>query len=449
MAAPRRVTVVSPGSRVDVALPLECTVAELIPQLVRLSGTPPRSEQHPGWVLARLGGAPLAPGLTVSATLMQDGEILSLQPRPSRETPLVFDDAVDAIAGAAQTRAGPWRPRTGRRVSLLAALALFTGTTAFVAGAFRGSVLAPVSCALIAVALVVSGGALSRARGDVDAATATAAAGVPAALLAGATALPPHSLVGSLPLGLAAVTVYATTAAMLVYRFTWFAPIIAASALGAAITACVPLFDLPGPRIAAVAVALTAALTAAAPMISLRLARLPMPKVPADMDSFRADEQPTLGSAVLGPTTTATHILTGLVTALGIVTAGCCLVLLGDPSPWAPVLVAVVAIAWLLRSRSYAGTAQRVATIVIGLVLLIGLTTRLLSTLDADWLLAAGAGTALAGVACLYYAGHGPSAAAPIRARWLDRIEYLVLIALIPTAAAVLDLYNTIRDAVG
>ncbi|MER7083906.1 EsaB/YukD family protein, partial [Saccharopolyspora kobensis] len=51
MAAPRRVTVVSPGSRVDVALPLECTVAELIPQLVRLSGTPPRSEQHPGWVL--------------------------------------------------------------------------------------------------------------------------------------------------------------------------------------------------------------------------------------------------------------------------------------------------------------------------------------------------------------------------------------------------------------
>ncbi|TDD52713.1 type VII secretion integral membrane protein EccD [Saccharopolyspora elongata] len=454
MSTPRRVTVVAPGSRIDVALPLECTVAELIPQLVRLTGVPSRPEQHPGWVLARIGGSALAPGLTVSATLVQDGEILCLNPRPRQEIPLVFDDTVDAIAGAAQTRSGPWRPRAGRILSLFAAVALFVGATVFAAAALAGGPAAPIGCAVIAVALAVAGGALSRARGDLDSGSATAGAGVVAALLAGITALPPHLPwpfeVGSFAAGLGAVALYATAAAMLVHRFTVFAPIVAASALGALITASVPLFDLPGTSVAAVSVALTAALTAAAPMIALRLAKLPMPRVPADMDSFRADEQPTLDSSVLGPTTTATDVLTGLVTALGLVTAGGCLVLLGDPSPWAAVLVALAATAWLLRSRSYAGTAQRVAVIVIGLFLLIGLSARLLSTLDYYWTLAVAAFAVVAGAGCLHYAARNPaSLPSPLRARWLDILEYLVLIALIPTAAAVLDLYNTIRDAVG
>lgn len=454
MSAPRRVTVVAPGSRVDVALPLECTVAELIPQLVRLCGVPSRSEQHPGWVLSRIGGSALAPGLTVSATLVQDGEILCLNPRQRQETPLVFDDTVDAIAGAAQTRAGPWRPRSGRRLSLVAAMLLFVAATTFAAAALAGSPAAPIGCAVLAVALLIAGGALSRARGDLDAGSATAGAGVVAALLAGITAMPAHSPwpvgVGSFAVGLSAVTLSATAAAMLVHRITWFAPVIAASALGAVISACVSLFDLPGSSVAAVAVTLAAAFTAAAPMIALRLARLPMPRVPADMESFRADELPTLGSSVLGPTTAAADILAGLVTALGIVAAGGCLVLLADPSPWAALLVALVGVAWLLRSRSYAGTAHRVAVIVIGLVVLIALTARLLSTLDYAWMLAVAAVAAVTGAGCLQYAGRSPaSPPSPIRARWLDILEYTVLIALIPTAAAVLDLYNTIRDAVG
>ncbi|MDI5981826.1 EsaB/YukD family protein, partial [Amycolatopsis magusensis] len=63
----RRVTVVTPLARVDVALPPQSTLAELVPQLVRLAGAEGQaSPEHPGWVLTRLGGAPLDPGLTVA-----------------------------------------------------------------------------------------------------------------------------------------------------------------------------------------------------------------------------------------------------------------------------------------------------------------------------------------------------------------------------------------------
>jgi hypothetical protein len=36
----------------------------------------------------------------------------------------------------------------------------------------------------------------------------------------------------------------------------------------------------------------------------------------------------------------------------------------------------------------------------------------------------------------------------PFRSRWLDILEYLVLISLVPVTGAVLDLYNTVRDLV-
>jgi hypothetical protein len=53
-----RVTVVTPRARVDVALPVRATPAELVPQLIRLAGAEGQaSSENPGWVLSRLGGA--------------------------------------------------------------------------------------------------------------------------------------------------------------------------------------------------------------------------------------------------------------------------------------------------------------------------------------------------------------------------------------------------------
>ncbi len=438
----------------DVGLPLECTVAELIPQLVQLAGASPQPERGgTGWALSRVGEAPLPPGVTVSAASLRDGEILYLRPRTRYETPLLFDDVVDAIASAAQTRRGAWRPKVGRRLGLAVAMVLFVGAALLVLAAVPGP-RAAVGVIVLAVALALAAGALARAYGDVAAASACAAAGTATALLTGLIALPPHSPwpIGAESLGvsLGAGALYAATAAALItYRLAWFASIAVASAGGALITACVLLFDATPLGVAAVAATLVTALTAAAPLISLRLARLPLPHVPADMESFREDEQPALGSEVLGVTSAAAEILTGLVTALGVLAIGCGLVLLADTSVWSAILAGLVGVAWLLRSRTYAGAMQRVIPVVIGLVVLAGLGVRLSSTMDPDWLLATATLLVLAAAGCLLYAGRVVrSTHSPFRARWFDIAEYVTLISLIPVAGAVLGIYNAIRDAV-
>ena len=66
MDSARRVTVVTPTARVDVALPTMSTVSELLPQLMALSGVED-ARIGGGWSLSRLGGAAIEGGLTVSS----------------------------------------------------------------------------------------------------------------------------------------------------------------------------------------------------------------------------------------------------------------------------------------------------------------------------------------------------------------------------------------------
>ncbi|MBE1485531.1 type VII secretion integral membrane protein EccD [Plantactinospora soyae] len=451
----RRVTVVAPRARMDVGLPVQCTLAELIPQLVQLAGaaTQPGPEGA-GWALSRIGGPPIPPGLTVAAASLTDGEILQLSARTGYETPPLYDDVVDAIASAARTRRGAWRPRVGRRLGLATASVLFTGTTALVLAGLSGQPQAPVAVGVIAVALLLAGGALARAYGDVAAASACAGAGLVAAGLAGITALAPHEVwpvgSGSLAIGLGALTLYAALTVAVVHRHPWFVSVLVASAAGALVTASVLLFGTSAPNVAAIGVTLLTGATALAPMISLRLARLPLPSVPEDMESFREDERPALGSEVLDATSAAAGLLTALVAALGVAVAGCAAVVLGEGSVWSSILVGLVGVAWLLRSRSYAGAAQRVCMVVVGLVVLAGLGWRLPSVLGPSWLFAVAVVVAAAGALCLVYADRVVrNIHSPFTGRWLDICEYLVLISLIPVAAAMAGVYNAVRDAVG
>lgn len=438
----------------DVALPVQCTLAELIPQLVRLAGAPVRpGPDGTGWALSRVGGPPLPPGLTVAAASLSDGEVLYLSARIGPATPLLFDDVVDAIASAARTRRGAWRPTVGRRLALVSAGVLFAGMTAILLTALSGTAQAPVGAGIVAVVLLVAGLALARAYGDLPAACACAGAGTAAALAGGLTALAPHSVwpvtAESLAVGLAATTLHAVLAAVVVHRHVWFVAVAVAAGAGTLVTTSVLLFDARPASAAAIAATLLTAVTALAPLVSLRMAGLPLPNVPEDMDAFRADERPALGSEVLGVTSTAARLLSGLVTALGVAAAGCCAVVLGNASPWSAVLVGLIGVAWLLRSRAYAAAAQRVSLVVVGLVVLTGLGVRVAATVGDEWLFTLTSLLAVAGGLCVVYAGRVVRQEnSPFRARWLDILEYVVLISLLPVTAAMLDIYNAVRDAV-
>ncbi|WP_158888375.1 type VII secretion integral membrane protein EccD [Amycolatopsis anabasis] len=451
-SAARRVTVVTPRARVDVALPPQGTLAELVPQLVRLAGAEGQaSAEHPGWVLSRLGGAPLSPGLTVSAAAVRDGEVLHLTPRERPRAPLLFDDVVDSIASAAASRTGVWGPETARRTGLVAAVVLLSGAAVLIQASAAGTVLAPIGTGLLALALLLAGGAASRAYGDAEAGTAVALAGVGAALLAGMSALPPHPLfslqAGPLAVGLAAVTGYGVLAAGSVAdRLPWFVAVIASAGLGAVATGAVLLTGTRPANAAAPLGVVATALAAAAPMLALRLGRLPLPRVPDDMDSFRADEKPSLGEEMAGQTGFAQSLLNGMLVALGVLVLASAAVLVVSGAGWAALLAALFGLSWLLRSRSYAGAAQRVVVAGFGLAALLCAGIWLAGGDSRPAMFGAGLGVVLAAVLCLVYAtrvrrGHR----SPYWARLLDIAEFLALLSLIPVTALILGVYEAVR----
>jgi hypothetical protein len=108
-----RVTVIAPGARIDVALPVHVSFAELMPTFVRQTGTDPVNDpsQGNGWSLQRFGQPPLDTGLTPAALSILDGEVLYLRPRQAELPELAFYDVADAVATATSgsTRRGRCR----------------------------------------------------------------------------------------------------------------------------------------------------------------------------------------------------------------------------------------------------------------------------------------------------------------------------------------------------
>lgn len=448
----RRITVVTPRARVDVALPVQSTLAELVPQLVRLSGAEGQaSPDNPGWVLSRLGDSPFPPGLTVAAIGLRDGEVLHLSPRERQVVPLLFDDVVDAIASVAATKTGAWAGQIARRSAQLAAVAALLGAAVLLAAGLSGTWFAPAACGVFALVLLFSGGALARAYSDSDSGVACAAAGVGAALLAGMTAVPPFQAsleVASIAAGLAALTGYGVLAAVLLSdRLPWFGGLAVAGGFGTIATAFVLLSGVPVAGPAAVLTAVATALAALAPMLALRLGKLPLPRVPADIDSFRAEEEPTLGPDVLDQTANAERILTGLLAALALAAVGGVFALLADDSLWGAALSGVLGVVWLLRSRSYAGTAQRLVLLLAGLVML-GRLGAWLVAWQHGVLVAVGV-LVVAAILCLAHAtrvrrGHR----SPYWSRMMDVAEFVGLIAIVPLVGAVLNVYEVVRGVI-
>jgi ESX secretion system protein EccD len=448
----RRVTIVTPRARVDVALPQQSTFAELVPQLVRLAGASGQAAaEHPGWVLSRLGGAPLALGLTVAAAQVRDGEVLHLTPRERPRGPLLFDDVVDSIASVGESASNAWGPKIARRSGIAAAVVLLLGGGLLVQAATSGSALAPISTGLLAVVLLLGGGALSRAYGDSGAGSAGALAGVGVALLAGMSILPPHPLfslsAGPLAAGLAAVTVYGVLAAVSVAdRLPWFVAVTVSAGFGAITTGVVLLAGVKPVAAAAVAAVVATALAAVAPMLALRLGRLPLPRVPDDMESFRANEQPSFGEDMVGRTTHAQALLTGLLVALGLVVLASAITLAAAGGPWEAGLTGLLGIGWVQRSRSYAGRAQRLVLAGFGVVILLTAGGWLLADGNRMAIFVAGLVFVLAAIVCLTYATRvARGVRSPYWSRLLDVSEFLVLLALVPFVAMIAGVYQAVR----
>ncbi|WP_461028507.1 type VII secretion integral membrane protein EccD, partial [Streptomyces sparsus] len=112
-----RLTVRAPARTIDLAVPADVPVADLLPAVLGYAGDDlaEKGIEHGGWVLQRLGGLPLDEERTLDSYDLRDGETVYLRPRTEALPEVHLDDLVDGISTTMNGRPHGWGPTAGRR----------------------------------------------------------------------------------------------------------------------------------------------------------------------------------------------------------------------------------------------------------------------------------------------------------------------------------------------
>ncbi|WP_447004494.1 type VII secretion integral membrane protein EccD [Saccharothrix isguenensis] len=453
-----RVTVVAPRTRIDVALPADVAVADLLPMLLDMAkeATPDGGVRHGGWALAKLGDSPLDPSRTLASLGVVDGELLQLRKRNENPPPPLYDDVVDAIAESDPDSFRPWTKDTARRYGHLAgALALITAAIAvLMAGPFGGGGnLAPAICAgVVAIAALAAGAVVARSYNATDTGVLIAAAGgLPMAYVAGLYIVPGPLDRPSLLLASVLVLIFASAAIMLIGRgITVFIAAATAGALSAIAFLVGILVDHPMHGIAAATTAVSLAMLSALPRLTIQLAKLPLPTVPGSAEDLKEDTGFPEYSVIERRTANAHEYLTGMIIGCGGIAALFAVIAAGNGSIWGPLLAIVVTLVLLLRGRSYANGAQAVALLASGMAAGAGvLLGWLMESSPGDRLLFVFGTLVVIGAGALVLGVIFPHQKfSPVLRRTVDVLEAILIAAVLPLALAVMDLYVAMRQLI-
>ena len=458
MAAPgvtslARVTIAAPKRRIDVALPDNVLVGELLPHLVRHAGEEVAGDDAlSGWVLRRVTGTALEPTRNLLVQGVRDGELLHLVPRKMDWPELAYDDVVEAIASGARRAGRAWAGVATRRCGLAVTAALLgLGLFAIVLSGPPWS--QPAWFALgLSLLLAVSGILAARAFGDANAGAVVAACGLPYAFLGGALLAGPHDT-PLLELGLPSLLL--GSAALLVVSLVGYTGVAAMrqcfmAGLAAAWPACSPrgcgLLDMPPAGAAAAALTAVIALLPAYPLVASWLGKLPRPELPDRPEGILADQPLPKRSDVFAAVARSPSCSSGLLLAAAVVSVLATGFLVAADSVSGAWLAFAASIALLLRARLFPTLAQRVPLLVGGLTGLIvlgsGMALRGDDTIRLLLLLALLAVAGIALSAGLIYSRRSPS---PYIGRFADIFDVIAIMALIPLASAVVGVYDAIR----
>jgi type VII secretion integral membrane protein EccD len=440
-----RITVVTAGRRVDLTMPTHLACAELLPQVVRLTGETEQGPSPRPWVLGRLGEPPLAPERTLSQSGVYDGDLLYLRAAGQPADPVVVDDLVETIAEAVDSRGAHWTAATWHRFAMAAAAALLgAGAVAVgaggrpLAGATAGRGTAGLAAGA-ALALLLAALGLRRLLREPVAAAAPALAALPWSALAGAAlagwaGADPAAVVAAGAGGLLAAAVAATMAAPVVTG-PCLAVALPAAALALAAAAVAAVGATPVQAAAVLAVGLVPALTTL-PRLAIALAGIS----PGDEDAEVAVQAERAKVAV-------GHALLTWVLGGAALTLTAALAVLATGGTLARCLAAAVAASVGLRARGFrlVGEVLPLALAVLGGVVALELAVMAdppgpARRWPGAWLLVGTA--ALLALAGFLLRGAGPSAG--IRRR-LDMVEALANLLLVPLALGVLGLYGAVE----
>jgi type VII secretion integral membrane protein EccD len=446
-----RITVASPLRRVDVVLPDEVPVAELLPDLVQRAGDglADRGQHHGGWALHRFGGRRLAAADSMASAGVGDGEVLHLVPALTDWPEPEYDDVVDAIAVGARGLGARWSGAATRVAAVVAAgLVLVVGLVGPVGASFTHDRLAGLG---LAVVLLAAGILATRAYGEPLVGAALAAYSLPTAFLGGWYLLEPGAdpasplLVATTALAVCAVAgALGAGSGLPIFVAGTVAGLLGAVGAGAAMMTGTA-------RSAALVLVVVVGGVTSAPSLAVRLGRLPLPVVtppPDALDAGALAQRPDR-LRVIAAVARADAMLTGLVagSAVTAVGAGWALCSGDEPAGAAgPLLTVVVGLALLLRSRLLVTVRQRAPLLAGGALVL------LLPFASGTWSPGRFAAPAIAVVvvalalAGVRYRRRAPS---PYLGRAADIVDTLCLVAVVPLAAAVLGLYAAMRGLSG
>ncbi|MEU0949404.1 type VII secretion integral membrane protein EccD [Streptomyces canus] len=331
-----RLTIRAPDKVLDLAVPSDIPVADLLPVIVGYAGDDldERGAEHGGWILQRVGEDPLDGESTAEGLQLRDGETLLLRLRTEALPPVRYDNLVDAVSTTIRDLPFAWTPAVSRWT--LRIMATFALLSCLAVLALTGDPSSRITLSLGAGLIVLAGaGAASRVLDDhpggvllgLLSAGFLSLSGV---LLIGDPLATPRShrlagaelLAGSMAgavgavLGLVVVTVFAVVFAALAVVFS-------ASALGGVLML---VLDAPFCDAAAGVAALVVIFGAFVPMMSFSLAGLRLPPLPTNAEQLQEGIEPHSSEDIAARARTTDHWMSGLYFAVGVV---CCACLMG------------------------------------------------------------------------------------------------------------------------
>jgi len=267
----------------------------------------------------------------------------------------------------------------------------------------------------------------------------------------------PEALAGSVALLLSAVLGMVGVASGL----RVFAAGVSVGLLGA-LTALLG-FVLPAGGAAAILMAALVCAIGLLPLLAIRFGKLPMPPITLPTgaeaaEGFRAAspgnqsgvrERPDR-ARVFAAVARTEEMLTGMLVGHAVLAVTAALLLVVSGGFAGRLMVAVSAVALLLRSRLFVTIRQRVPLVVAGVVSAVVLGIALLLRLDETGLLLLAAGGLVAALVVVAAgATYSKREPGPYLGRAADILDTLMVVAVVPVACAVLGLYGRARGLVG
>jgi type VII secretion integral membrane protein EccD len=475
-----RVTIVAPDSRIDVALPEDIPVADIYPEILRLSAQTPGEGAPVGYHLVRRDGTVLDSSRSFIAQRIHDGEVLSLRPFAESLPPAVFDDVSDAVASAVTRDRKLWGDGLLRGAGLVGSGVLFV-LMAFVlwyadpVGHDMHS-LPGILAGVAGVMLVALAAVRARVYDDRASAIALGLGAMPHVMIAGSGILPlaANEGVGRLQFLLGCVAVLIASVVLIAVTPHGDGPFVSVAftaVIGTLMTFIASITDIRPVEVASICIPVAVGTVAFLPSLSARFARLPIGYEAPDTSMVSYDTDPDAAPETRGPVDAERiaaqarrghEMLVGLVGGCAGVVVASSAVLGFSDSGWGQLLALAAGLAMLLRARLFRYTSQVSCSLVAGIaamaLLVLGLSldppASILREVAAGetaaldvrtiWLTASIAGAAaLITAISLIVPSKGVT---PFWARFLEIFEAFVLLSLLPLCLAVMDVYSAARS---